>query len=268
LPKPQKEIFPLLSLILLEFRKLLGYRSVRLALVILFMLPWIWSFSTALLDDLKFVFVSMWQMPALVLTAVMQFILPLLVSMTAAELLGAEVSAGTLAPLLLRPLERYKALGAKYVVALLYPLLLLVALLLSSLLAGARFGVGGFIGGTGFGVGAFIGEGPLEPLQALGQIVQAFLIAGATLAPIAALALMFTVIFMNTAAAALATIVTLNIMRLLAVNFPVLKAWMLTNYLDVYVGTPDTLLKALIILLLYTVAITAVGLFVFEKKDL
>ena len=255
------------SLILLEFRKLLGYRSVRLALVILFLLPWIWSFAPALDKVYGLVLTSMWQMPALSLLTVMQFILPLLVGMTAAELLGAEVSAGTLAPLLLRPLERYKALGAKYVVALLYPLVLLSVLLLSSLLAGARFGLGGFAGGTGFGEGGFIGLGFLEPLDALGQIVRSYFIAGATLAPIAALALMFSVIYMNTAAAALATIATLNILRLLIV-FPWLEGWLLTSYLDAYVGTPATLLKALVILLLYTVAIMSVGLYIFEKKDL
>ncbi len=257
----------MLSLILLEFRKLLGYRSVRLALVILFLLPWIWSFAPALRDVYHLELTTMWQMPSVSLLTVMQFIMPLLVGMTAAELLGAEVSAGTLAPLLLRPLERYKALGAKYVVALLYPLLLLAALLVSSLLAGAQFGVGEFNGGTGFGAGGYVGVGYLQPLEALGQIVRAYLIAAFTLAPVAALALMFTVIYLNTAAAALATIATLNIMRLLVV-FPAIQGWLLTNYLDAYTATPQTLLKALVVLLFYTVGITFMGLFLFERKDL
>jgi len=257
----------LLNLILLEFRKLLGYRSVRLALVILFLLPWIWSFAPALRDVYHLELTTMWQMPSLSLLTVMQFIMPLLVGMTAAELLGAEVSAGTLAPLLLRPLERYKALGAKYVVALLYPILLLTALLVSSLLAGARFGVGEFNGGTGFGAGGYVGVGYLRPLEALSEIVRAYLIAAFTLAPVAALALMFTVIYLNTAAAALATIATLNIMRLLVV-FPVIQGWLLTNYLDAYTATPQTLLRALAVLLFYTVGITFMGLFLFEKKDL
>jgi ABC-2 type transport system permease protein len=255
------------GLILLEFRKLLGYRSVRIAMTILFVLPWIWSLAPAVQQIYKLLLVSMWQMPALALLTVMQFIMPLLVGMTAAELLGAEVAAGTLSPMLLRPIERYKVLGAKFLVAMLYPFILLLVLMLSSLLAGARFGLEEFIGGTGFGEGGFAGAGVMSIGQAFLEIFRAYFIAGITLAPIAALALLFSVVYLNTAAAALATIATLNVMRLLVV-FPAINDWLLTTYLEAYVATSENLLKALVILLLYAVGIVATGLFIFERKDL
>ncbi|MFN8509103.1 MAG: ABC transporter permease [Deinococcaceae bacterium] len=257
----------MLGLVLLEFRKLLGYRSVRISLMLLFFIPWIWSFAPNLQETYNLVLVSGWQMPALTLLTVMQFILPLLVGVTAAELLGAEVAAGTLSPLLMRPVERYKILGAKYVVALLYPLLLLAVLLVASVLAGARFGLGEFVGGTGFSQGGFAGVGSLGASLALPEILKAYVWAGATLAPVSGLSLLFSVVFLNTAAAALATISTLNIMRLFVV-FPGLSPWLLTSYLEAYVADPAHLAKSGVMLLFYTLIIVATGLVIFERKDL
>nr|WP_183988694.1 ABC transporter permease [Deinobacterium chartae] len=257
----------MLSLIALEYRKLIDFRSVKLAVVVLLLLPWVWSFAPALQQVYNLVLVSGYQMPTLSLLTVMEFILPLLVSVTAAELIGAEVGAGTLAPLLLRPVSRNRVLTAKLVVALSYPFALLLVLLLASLLAGARFGLGGFAGGTGLGPGGFTGVGLIAPAAALAEIGRAYLIAAMSLMPIAALALLFAVTYLNTAAAALATIATLGVMRLLVV-FPVLGQVLLTTHLDAYAARPETVATSLLVLLGYTALMVTGALLLFRRKDL
>ncbi|PYE55183.1 ABC transporter permease [Deinococcus yavapaiensis] len=258
----------MLSLIALEYRKLIGFRSVRLALIVAVLLPWIWSFAPRLQDVYNLILVSGWQVPALALITAAQFLLPIFVAVTSAELIGSEISSGTLAPLLLRPLSRSKLLAAKLLTALTYPLLLVGVLLLASLLAGARFGFAEFAGGTGFGATGFVGQGLLSPSAALGDIVRGFLLAAATLMPIAALALLFGVLYLNTAAAALATIATLLLMRLLVV-FPInFQQLLLTTHLDAYVQPdPSAVTRSLILLAIYTVGFGLLSVFTFERKD-
>ena len=135
--------------------------------------------------------VSGWQVPSLALLAGMEFLYPFLVAMAAAEVLGAEVSMGTLKPLLLRPLSRTRFIGAKLIAALAYPFLVLGVSLLAALLAGLPHGLGGFFGGTGLGEGGFAGVGYLSAGAAFVEILRAYFFAALTLLPIAALSLMF-----------------------------------------------------------------------------
>ena len=258
----------MLSLILLEYRKLLGFRSARLALLVMLALPWIWSFAPRLQEVYGLILVSGWQLPALALITATQFLLPIFVAVTSAELVGSEVALGTFAPLLLRPVSRSKILGAKLLTALSYPLLLLLALLLASVLAGARLGFGEFAGGTGLGPGAWVGQGLLSPGSALLEILRGHLLAGLTMLPVAALALLFAVVYLNTAAAALATIATLLLMRLLVV-FPLkFQQLLLTSHLDAYLSQDGGVIRnSLVLLLIYTAGFGLLALFTFERKD-
>lgn len=255
------------TLIWLEFRKLLDYRSVKLAALVLFILPWIWSFAPALQETYNLVLVSAYQMPALSVLSTMEFLLPLLVAVTAAEMIGSEVSGGTLSPLLLRPIERYKVLGAKLLTAFLYPFALLFILWLGSMFAGLRFGLGDFIGGTGLTPEGFAGTGLTSVGEAFGQILRAYGLAGFTLLPVAAMGLLYAVLTLNTAASALATVATLGIMRLF-VAFPALKNWLLTSHMSAYMGDASAVLPAISVVALYTVGCSTVAFMLFERKDL
>lgn len=259
------------GLLSLEFRKLLGFRSVRLGMLLVFVLPFFLTFAPdgelAKLIGVNLILVSGWQVPALALYIATQFVLPLLVSVTCAELIGGEVSWGTLAPLLLRPVSRIRVIGTKLFVAILYPLLLLVVLFLGGVFAGGvRFGLGTFAGGTGLGAGGFTGVGELTTGGALAELMRGFLVAGLTLAPIAGLAVLFGVIYMSTAASALATIATIQIMKLLEV-FPPIKRLLLTHH-QLAFAPGQNALESLILLMLYTVGTLVAALFVFERKDL
>ncbi len=259
------------GLLNLEFRKLIGFRSVRLGMILVFLLPFFLTFAPdgelAKLIGVNLILVSGWQVPALSLYIATQFVLPLLVSVTCAELLGGEVSWGTLAPLLLRPVSRTRVIGTKLFVAILYPLLLLVVLFLGGVLVGGlRFGLGAFAGGTGLGAGGFTGVGVLDIGGALSELLRGFLIAGLTLAPISGLAVLFGVIYMNTAAASLGTIATIQIMKLLEV-FPPIKRLLLTHH-QLAFAPGQNALESLILLTLYTVGTLVAALFVFERKDL
>ena len=259
------------GLLSLEFRKLIGYRSVRLGVLLVFLLPFFLTFAPdgelAKLIGVNLILVSGWQVPALALYIATQFVLPLLVSVTCAELIGGEVSWGTLAPLLLRPVSRIRIISAKLFVAILYPLLLLVVLFIGGTIAGGlRFGLGTFAGGTGLGAGGFNGVGELAVGGALMELLRGFLIAGLTLAPIAGLAVVFGVVYMNTAAASLATIATIQIMKLLEV-FPPIKRLLLTHH-QLAFAPGQNALESLILLTMYTVGALVAALFVFERKDL
>jgi ABC-2 type transport system permease protein len=179
--------------------------------------------------------------------------------------IGGEVAWGTLAPMLLRPVSRARIMLVKLFVVILYPFVLLLATLVGSMLAGLRFGLGSFAGGTGLGDGGFAGVGLLAPMTALSEVVRGYLIAGLALAPIAALAVFFAVRFLSTAAAALATIATITLMRLLVV-IPAITPFLLTTHLNAFIPGQNAS-NSLILLFLYTAGLSIATLAMFERKD-
>lgn len=259
----------MLGLLALEFRKLLSFRSVQLGALAAFLLPFLLSLAPdgelGKVIGADLILVSGWQVPGLSLYIVMQFVLPLLVSIACAEIIGGEVGWGTLATTLLRPVSRLRVIAAKLLVAVAYPLLLLLVLFAGGLLAGARFGFGPFSGGTGLGEGVFVGVGELAASGALAELFRGYLIAGLTLAPIAVLAVMFGVWFLNTAAAALATVAVILLTRLMVV-YPPITPFLLTEHLDAYMPGQNAA-SALVLLTLYAVAAAVATLFLFERKD-
>src|SRR5690606_10632050 len=137
----------------------------------------LWAYAPGIFDLYGVFLVSAYQVPALGLLSSMQFLLPLLTAITAAELLGVEIANGTLPTVLLRPVTRPNWLAAKLVVAAAYPFILLTVFLVASLLAGAQFGFGQFVGGTGLGAGGLLGTGSLSAGAALGELVRGFSLA-------------------------------------------------------------------------------------------
>jgi ABC-2 type transport system permease protein len=255
-----------LTLAALEFRKLLSARSARLALLVCLVLPLLWPLAPRLGALLQVTLVSGWQLPAVSLGVLVQFLLPLFIAVTCAELIGAEVSGGTLAPLLLRPLNRTRVILSKLLVALLYPLLLVAAIVAGSLLAGLSLGLGSFTGGTGLGPGYFTGVGVLESGAALAQVLRGGLLAAVMLMPVAALALLFGVLYLNTAAAALATLATLSVLRLLVVFPENVQRLLLTSHFDLYARQTEVL-SGLILLLIYTAGFGLLAALAFERRD-
>jgi ABC-2 type transport system permease protein len=269
------------GLLQLEFRKLIGFRSVRLGLIVAFFIPILLTFApdTGLSQVVgtNLILVSGWQVPGLTLYIVMPYLLPLLVAVTCSEIIGGEVAWGTLAPLLLRPVSRTRIALSKLFVAVMYPIMLLLVTLIGGLLIGGlRFGFGSFAGGTGLAEGGFNGFGILEPATAFFHLGRAYLIAGLVLAPLAALGVVFGILFLNTAAAALASVASIILMRMLAV-FVWLKPLLLTEHLNAYtyfalppearVGT-FKIEQSLILLLLYTIGCVVTAIALFERKDL
>ena len=257
----------MLTLITLEFRKLLSSRSVRLAALLCVLLPWIWPLAPRLKAVYNLVIVSGWQVPTLALETIAPFLLPLLVALTCAEMIGTEISQGTLAPLILRPIDRSRIILAKLIAALVYPAILLLILFLASLVAGLRFGFGDFSGGTGLGPGLFVGVGQLTSGEAFAEVFRAYLLAALSLMPIAALSLLFAVIYLNTAAAALATLATINIMTLLVVFPEAIQKILITTYLDLFSRQGD-ITQPIILMVIYTVGFSVLAIFAFEKRDL
>lgn len=256
----------MLSLILLEFRKLFASRSARLALLVSFLLPFLWSFAPRLSEVFKVNLVSGWQLPAISINIALQFLIPLFIAVTVAEMIGSEVSQGTLAPLLLRPVSRFKVIGSKLLVALVFPLTLVIVTFLGSFLAGIPHGFGEFVGGTGLGPGSFEGNGTLSPSAAFAEVLRGGFLIWIMLLPIAALSILFAVLMLNTTAAALATLATLVVLRLLAVFPEAIQRLLVTSYFNLYM-LQGNITQAVVLLIIYTVGFSLMALFAFDRRD-
>ncbi len=250
----------------IEFTKLFYLTSLRFSLIALILFPLLWAYAPGIFSVYGFYIVSGFQVPALSLLSSMEFLLPLIIAVGSAELLGLEIMHGTLPTILLRPVTRSQWLLAKILVAALYPFVLLAFLLIVSLIAGVFFGYGSFAGGTGVGVGGLLGQGVLSSAAAFAELIRAYFIAALSLIPISLLALLFTVIFMNTAGGALATLAALICMKLLIV-FPALEPYLLTTQLNAYVTPLGNSAVTLALIAFYAAVFAATAIILFERKD-
>lgn len=254
------------TLLAMEFNKLSRLTSVRFSLLLLIFFPLLWAYAPGIFDVYGFFLVSGFQVPALSLLSSMQFLLPLLVAITAAELLGMEIANGTLATILLRPVTRSNWMAAKLIVVATYPFAMLLVFLLASLAAGLPFGYGAFVGGTGLGEAGLLGQGMMAPAAALLELLRAYFLAALALLPIGMLALLFTVIFMNAAGGALATLASLILMQLLII-FPPIEPFLLTTQLNAYSAASSELTWVLVLIALYGALFAAICVVLFERKD-
>jgi ABC-2 type transport system permease protein len=255
-----------INLLAIEFTKLLRLNSLRFSLLVLLIFPALWAYAPGIYRLYGYYVVSAYQVPALSLLSSMQFLLPLLVAIASAELVGMEMTFNTLPTILLRPLTRSQWLLSKIIVAILFPFLLLLFFFVVSLLAGAPLGYGSFVGGTGVGMGGLTGEGMLAPATALVELARAYLVAALSLVPISLLAIFLTVLLMNAAAGALATLAVLILMQLL-VAFSWLEPFLLTTQLSAYVSPLESWVRPMILISFYSAVFAALAVVLFERKD-
>lgn len=254
------------ALLRLELAKILRLASVRFSLLLLVLLPVLWAYAPGIFDVYGVFLVSGFQVPALSLLSGMEFLFPLLVAIISAELLGTEISYGTLRATLLRPVTRANWLLAKILVAALLPFLLLLFVLLVSLVAGLFYGYGDFVGGTGLGAGGLVGQGITAAGDAIAELIRAYAVASFSLVPVSLLALLLTVVFMNTASGALATLGILIVSGLLVV-FSWLSTYLPTTQLNAYLATGQQLATPLILIGVYSIAFALLAVATFERKD-
>lgn len=254
------------ALLRMEGSKLLRLASVRAAAVLLIVFPLLWAYAPGIFEVYGFFLVSGFQVPALSLLSSMEFLMPLLVAIIAAELVGIEAMHGTLPTVLLRPVTRSSWLLAKLLVLSAMPFLVMAYFLLTSLAAGVPFGFGSFVGGTGLGEGGLAGQGMMTAGAAWGELLAAYLMAAISLIPIALLAVLATVVTMNAAAGALATLSVLIVMQLLVV-FPVLDPFLLTRHLSSYADPVASIGWVVTLILVYSAAFAAASVVLFERKD-
>lgn len=256
----------MINLVTLEFRKLFGSRSTQVALVVSFLLPLLWAVSPRLGELMNVEIVSGWQVPAVSIDVAVQSLLPLFVALAVAELVGTEVAQGTLAPVLLRPVGRLQVIASKLIAALCYPFALVIVTLVGALIAGVFHGYGAFLGGTGFSGDDFVGVGMMQPGTALIEVLRGSFMTAYMLMPIAALALLYGVTLLNTAAAALATVATVSVIRLMVVLPDFLQTVLLTNYLALY-RQDENIPIAMFLLLVYTLGFGGMAIYAFERRD-
>lgn len=255
-----------MQLVRFELSKVFYLKSLRLSLLLFAVFPLLWAYAPGIFNVYGFFVVSGFQVPGLALRSSMEFLLPLLVAVASAELFGLEVQYGTLTTMLLRPVARGQWLMAKVLASCVYPFVLLYALLLMSLAAGAFFGFAAFQGGTGVGSSGLVGMGLMTPRAALLELLRAYTIAAYSLLPISLLALLASVLLMRATAGALAALATLIIMRLLIV-FPNLEPYLLTSQLDAYVRESRSLLASMLYVAMHMLVFIIAAVLVFDRKD-
>jgi ABC-2 type transport system permease protein len=251
----------------IEFKKLLRLSSIRFTAIILVVFPLLWAYAPGVFKQYQVFLVSAYQVPALSLSSGITYLLPLLVAIACAELLGLEMSYNTLPTILLRPVTRSQWLTAKVIVAVIYPFILLAILLFVSLLAGAPLGYGSFVGGTGLGVDGLLGTGTMAPGAAFGELVRAYVLAGCTLVPIGLLSILLTIIFMNTAAGTLGTVSILIIMYLMGFLPKGVYDYFLSNLISNAYRATDVSYLVFVALGLYCAVFAAIAVVMFERKD-
>lgn len=206
---------------------------------------------------------------------------PLLVTVLVTDLVSSESRAGTIKMLLTRPVARWKVLLSKLaVMALFTSLLVAAAALLSWLIAGLAFGWRGFGAPvlTGFRAGAdgvdltSVRMAPLwlDTAAAYGLAWFAALVTGA-------IAVTCSVLFRSSAAAMgtlLSMIVAGTLLGQLADDWQLTKWLFMTNLplSQFYSGVPPpvagmTLGHSIAVLAAWGAAAVAVGLYVFQRRD-
>jgi len=254
------------ALLRMEASKLLRLSSVRASLVLLIVFPLLWSYAPGIFEVYGFFLVSGFQVPALSLLSSMEFLMPLLVAIIAAELVGLETMHGTLPTVLLRPVTRSSWLLAKLIVLSAMPFAAMAYFLVTSLAAGVPYGFDGFVGGTGLGEGGLAGQGLMTAAAAWREIGSAYLLAAISLVPIALLSVLATVVTMNAASGALATLAVLIVMQLLVV-FPSLEPFLLTRHLSAYADPVAGVGWVVTLIMLYSAAFASAAVVLFERKD-
>ncbi|MGL4610087.1 MAG: ABC transporter permease [Trueperaceae bacterium] len=257
----------MLNVLAIEFGKLLRLSSIRFTAVILILFPLLWGYAPGIFKQYELYLISAYQVPALSLSSGITYLLPLLVAIASAELLGLEMNYNTLPTILLRPVTRSQWLTAKIIVAVIYPFILLALLLLISLLAGLPLGYGSFVGGTGLGPDGLLGSGTLSPSTAMGELLRAYILAGCTLVPIGLLSILLTIIFMNTAAGTLGAVSALILMYLMAFLPKGIYDYFLSNLIANAYKSTDISYLVFIALGLYCAAFAAAAVILFERKD-
>lgn len=254
------------SLFPLEVGKLFRLGSLRFSAVLLLLLALLWAYAPGIFDVYGVFLVSGWQVPSLSLLSGMEFLFPLVVAIVSAELLGLEISQGTLRSTLLRPVTRWRWLLAKLGAAAVLPFLLLLFVLAVSLLGGIPYGYGDFQGGTGLGEFGLAGAGLTTAGAALKQVLTAYAAAAWSLVPVSMLALLLTTVFMNAAAGALATLGVLIVSGLLNV-FTFLIPWLPSTLLDSYMLSGRALTGPLLLAAAWALLFGGAALRLFTRKD-
>jgi len=250
----------------LEFSKLFRLASLRFSALLLLLLALLWAYAPGIFDVYGVFLVSGWQVPSLSLLSGMEFLFPLVVATVSAELLGLEISQGTLRSTLLRPVTRWRWLAAKLGAAALLPFVLLLFVLLVSLLAGIPYGYGDFQGGTGLGAFGLAGAGQTLAGEALREVLQAYAVAAFSLVPVSMLAVLLTAVFMNAAGGALATLGVIIVSGLLNV-FTALTPYLPSTQLDAYMLSGADLVRPLLLSAVWAGLFAAAALRVFTRKD-
>jgi ABC-2 type transport system permease protein len=257
----------MMKVLAIEFRKLLRLSSIKFTAIVLVLFPILWAYAPGVFKQYQVFLVSAYQVPALSLSSGITYLLPLLVAIACAELLGLEMTYHTLPTILLRPITRSQWLTAKVIVAVIYPFILLAILLVISLLAGAPLGYGSFVGGTGLGPDGLLGSGTMSPGAAMGELLRAYFLAGCTLVPIGLLSILLTIVFMNTAAGTLGTVSTLILMYLMGFLPKGIYDFFLSNLIANAYRSPDVSYLVFVALGLYCAVFAAVAVVLFERKD-
>lgn len=196
--------------------------------------------------------------------------MPLFVSLVAGDQVSGEAADGTLRTLLARPVDRFRLLAAKYLVSLVYAVVLASVLGVSAYLLGSLvFGQGGLVS-FGGGLKYF---GMEEGLQ---RLVLAYCCAAGYLLAVTSLAFLFSVFVSSSLFPVGATMICLLLFGSMGEipYFKAIRPYLFTSYADLFLRAfaipldSGVFPRAAATLATYCAGCFAVASVVFMRKDI
>ena len=262
------------AVLAVEMRKILGQTKTRVIALVLVVAPWVFILLVLHQDRLpletlygRYLKVSGFATPMVVLVAAAQWVLPLLASIVSGDMFSAEDNHGTYKTILTRSTSRTAIFWGKTLAALVATSALILLLGASSLLAGL----------TTVGAQSFVdvGSGALSPGHGLWMVVGSWL---SVLPPVIGFAAIALCVSILTRSSVLGVVIPV-VVGLVFQMYTFLNAWdtvrhdLLNTPMNAWRGLYDNpsysapFWHGLAVSAVYTALFLAVGYFVFRNRN-
>lgn len=212
--------------------------------------------------------------------------LPLLVALVAGDVVAGEANMGTLRLIMAKPYSRTQWMLAKFIASVVYTLLLLTWMAILALLVSIAF-----FGTNDMLIARNSGIEQLQKADILWRYLAAFGFAAIALSTVAALAFFMSVLAENSIGPIVSTISIVIVLTILSeMKIPIydehVKPFLFTSHMLAWKGffyskadaagavikgsieNPYSILRSLVILLIYISVFVSAAIFIFRKKDI
>lgn len=234
-----------------ESIKLFNLKKYKVLLLLLGLFSFLGNILRAIIPGSAII--SFINSPFLILTILTQFILPLIIAMTAADLFTAEQEKGAIKAIITRPVGRINIFISKALTIALYTILALMTCLVISLLSG-------------------IGFNGIESVNIVETVI-AYILSIVPMIPMVLFAVTISQLCKNSSSTVMIFVLSYIIILATATIIPSINPMVFTTYTGWYklfigaAAPAGKILNVLTLLAAYTLIFFAAGSWAFEKKE-